>query len=598
MRTTPSRRTSLGRTALLVLATIGLATGCGETRSAGESARGAVLRDTVRILAYNIHHGEGVDSVLDLERIAAVIRSVDPDLVALQEIDSVTTRTGGVDQASELARLTGLEARYGRFMAYRGGAYGMAILSRWPIEASANLRLPDGEEPRTALSVIVRSPVSGERLRFVGIHLYRTEEERMAQAVALDSLLSEGDLTTILAGDFNSTPDSPVMGRLGESWQPVAKGTDRFTFSSYDPVREIDFVLLRPGERFTVLSQRLLDEPVASDHRPVFVELLVGSEAGAGATPRGPGRGADTTGEAAEGGRTTVDAARSAAQSSQSDRRTVADVLAEAPDRAWQRPDPENIVYMELPGGRVVLELAPWSAPLHVENVRALIRAGAFDGGAVIRSQDNYVAQWAVREPGGDPDAEWPPEGVAPSLPAEFEAPGAGLIFEPLPDGDVYASEVGFVDGFAVGRDPESGLVWLAHCYGAVGVARGNDPDSGSGTQLYAVTGHAPRHLDRNLSMVGRVVAGMEHLTSLPRGTGELGFYESPEEREPILSVSVESDLPPEERLGIELLRTDSRAFREVVALRRDRTDPFFVYSSGRIDLCNVPVPNRISPGS
>lgn len=247
------------------------------TAGTGGPEGNVVASDTLRVLAYNIHHGAGMDSVLDLERIASVIRSVDPDLVALQEIDSVTTRTQGVDQAAELGRLTGMQARYGRFMSYRGGAYGMAILSRWPIEATSNLRLPDGEEPRTALSVTVRSP-TGQRLRFVGIHLYRTEAERMAQAVALDSLLEGSDIPTVLAGDFNSTPDSPVMGVLAESWSVVPKGEDRLTFASYDPVREIDFVLVRPGTRFEVLSQRLLDEPVASDHRPVFVELALDAQ--------------------------------------------------------------------------------------------------------------------------------------------------------------------------------------------------------------------------------------------------------------------------------------------------------------------------------
>ena len=581
----------------LALTAGALAAGCGEAPSTGSAGGGAAGPDTIRVLAYNIHHGEGMDSVLDLERIAALIRSSDPDLVALQEIDSATTRTGGVDQAAELARLTGLESRYGRFMPYRGGAYGMAVLSRWPIEETAHLRLPDGEEPRSALSVTVRSPTSGERLRFVSVHLYRTEDERMAQAVTLDSLLSGSALPTILAGDFNSTPESPVMTRLAESWTVVEKGEDRFTFASYDPVREIDFVLLRPRDRFTVSSQRLLDEPVASDHRPVLVDLVLAG--GAPGASQDPGGGASDDPSAGGGGVTGRREAGddAGAGTAQADPRSVADVLASAPDGAWQRPDPENIVYMELPGGRVVLELAPWSAPLHVENVRALIRAGAFDGGAVIRSQDNYVAQWAVREPDDEEQAVWPPEGVAAALPGEFEAPEAGLLFTPLPDGDVYATEVGFVDGFAVGRDPEDELVWIAHCYGAVGVARGTDPDSGNGLQLYAVTGHAPRHLDRNLSMVGRVIDGMEHLSTLPRGTGSLGFYETPEERVPILSVVLESDLRREERAGIELLRTDSPAFREIVELRRARPEPFFVHPPGRIGLCNVPLPTRVAPG-
>lgn len=231
--------------------------------------------DTLTVLAYNIHHGEGMDSVLDLERIAALIRSVDPDLVALQEIDSVTTRTGEVDQAAELGRLTGLTPLYGRFMAYRGGAYGMALLSRWPIEQSTNYRLPDGEEPRSALSAVVRVPDSGRAVRFVGIHFYRTDAERLAQARALGEALAGDTVPTILAGDFNSTPDSEVMSYLAESWHVVDKGGDRLTFSSWDPVREIDYVLLRPGERFEILDQAVLDEPVASDHRAVLVEVVV-----------------------------------------------------------------------------------------------------------------------------------------------------------------------------------------------------------------------------------------------------------------------------------------------------------------------------------
>jgi endonuclease/exonuclease/phosphatase family metal-dependent hydrolase len=240
--------------------------------------------DTLRILAYNIHHGEGMDEVTDLERIAALIRSVDPDLVAVQEVDSVVGRTNGVDQAGELGRLTGMHPAFGRFMAYQGGAYGMAVLSRWPVEASENIRLPDGAEPRSSVAVTVRLPRSGDLLRFVGIHFYRTEEERLAQALHLEERLARGDgtngpdrgrLPTILAGDFNSTPGSVVMDHLEVAWSNVPKGADRLTFPSWAPEREIDFVLVRPGTRFRVLEARMLDEPVASDHRPMFVRLIV-----------------------------------------------------------------------------------------------------------------------------------------------------------------------------------------------------------------------------------------------------------------------------------------------------------------------------------
>jgi endonuclease/exonuclease/phosphatase family metal-dependent hydrolase len=215
-----------------------------------------------------------MDEVIDLERIAELIREVDPDLVALQEVDSVVSRTNGVDQATELGRLTSMTPIFGRFMPYQGGAYGMALLSRLELIDSANLRLPDGDEPRTSVSATVQTP-NGRRFRFSGIHFYRTEAERMAQARALEEIVAQGDLPEILAGDFNSEPGGSVMTYLGELWTTLSKGEDRLTFSSFDPVREIDFVLVRPRDAFTVLQHRLMDEPVISDHRPVFTELVM-----------------------------------------------------------------------------------------------------------------------------------------------------------------------------------------------------------------------------------------------------------------------------------------------------------------------------------
>ncbi len=234
--------------------------------------------DTLRILAYNIHHAEGMDEIVDLDRIAALIREYNPDLVAIQEVDSVTNRTGMVNQARELARMTEMEARFGRFMEYQGGAYGMAVLSKLPITETRNYILPEGPEPRTALSIVVQLQGSGEMLRFIGIHFYRTKEERLSQANRLEEYLAhEPNLPTILAGDFNSTPGSEVMEHLGLSWDIVEKGTDHLTFPSYGPEREIDFFLLKPAGQFEILSQQLIDEPVMSDHRPLFIELIVES---------------------------------------------------------------------------------------------------------------------------------------------------------------------------------------------------------------------------------------------------------------------------------------------------------------------------------
>jgi endonuclease/exonuclease/phosphatase family metal-dependent hydrolase len=230
-------------------------------------------REIVRILAYNIHHGEGMDEQLDLERIAALIAELEPDLVALQEVDRLVERTGFVDQAAVLGELTGLTPAFGDFMPYQDGDYGMAVLSRWPVVSVTNHRLPDGDEPRSALAVRVRSPVSERELEFVGIHLYRTADERLAQAQRLAEHLDSTAVPVILAGDFNSEPDSEVVGFLSRTWRFIDKGDDRFTFSSFAPEKEIDFVAYRPTDAFSVAGQRLLDEPVASDHRPVFVEL-------------------------------------------------------------------------------------------------------------------------------------------------------------------------------------------------------------------------------------------------------------------------------------------------------------------------------------
>jgi endonuclease/exonuclease/phosphatase family metal-dependent hydrolase len=239
-----------------------------------QTGSGRAGEDTVRIVVYNIHHGEGMDGRVDLERIAALIRAHDPDLVALQEIDSSTERTGRVDQAEALGRLTGLTPVFGAFMPYQGGQYGMAVLSRWPILESRNLRLPDGDEPRSSVAVRVRTP-SGRELRFVGVHFYRTEEERLAQANRLLEHISGDTVPVILAGDFNSTPGSTVMNALSDRFSIIDKGADHFTFPSENAEREIDFVLLSPVARFEVLQHLPLDEPVASDHRPLFARLIL-----------------------------------------------------------------------------------------------------------------------------------------------------------------------------------------------------------------------------------------------------------------------------------------------------------------------------------
>ena len=281
----------------------------------------------------------------------------------------------------------------------------------------------------------------------------------------------------------------------------------------------------------------------------------------------------------------------SAADAGAAKRPTMAEVIAASSPADWRLLDPANTVYLTLDSGRVVIELAPAFAPEHAANIRTLVRGGYFDGLAVIRSQDNFVVQW------GDPDGKRPLGAARATLPPEFTVPiAAATPFTVLPDVDGYAPQVGFVDGFPAARDPASGQAWLAHCYAMMGAGRGNEPDSGNGAELYVVTGHAPRQLDRNIALVGRVVQGMELLSTLPRGTGPLGFYEQPSQYVPIRSARLAADLPPGERLPLEVMRTDTPTFAALVESRRNRSDDWYRVPAGHIDLCNVPIPVRPRP--
>lgn len=266
---------------------------------------------------------------------------------------------------------------------------------------------------------------------------------------------------------------------------------------------------------------------------------------------------------------------------------SVADVVAASKPGEWRALDPQNTLYMDFPQGRVIIEMAPEFTPNHVANVRALSREGHFVNGAVTRVQDNFVSQWAQA---ADPPRE--PKVGKPTLPAEFWIPRSTPVeFTPLPDPDTYAGEVGFSKGFPVASDGQR--MWIAHCYGVVGVGRDVSVDSGGGTELYAVIGQSPRNLDRQLSVLGRVVQGMEILSSLPRGTGDIGFYKTPEEYQHYADMKVAADVPEAERTNLEVMRTDSASFATLVNGRRWRRDDFYTDPIGRIGLCNVTVPTR-----
>lgn len=273
---------------------------------------------------------------------------------------------------------------------------------------------------------------------------------------------------------------------------------------------------------------------------------------------------------------------------------SAAALLAAAPAAHWRALVPENTLVMTLPQGQVVMELAPQFAPAHVANIRTLARGHYWDGLAILRAQDNFVVQW------GDPGEDIPGEPRKPlgeakdKVPAEFERPAAGLAFTTLPDADAWATQVGFVDGMPVARAGD--VAWLTHCYGMVGAGRDSAPGSSTGAQLYAVIGQAPRALDRNITVVGRVVQGMEWLATLRRGPPPMGFYADPAQRTPITTVRLASELPPAQRPQLELLRTDSPTFAALNQLRRERKDGWTVRPPAQVELCGVAVPVRAAP--
>lgn len=257
-----------------------------------------------------------------------------------------------------------------------------------------------------------------------------------------------------------------------------------------------------------------------------------------------------------------------------------------------------------VPPRRVVIQLiAPPYSQGWVANIRALAAGHWWDGLAIVRVQDNYVVQW------GDPNGEDP--AAARALPPLLQkmpqqdyvagkpgdcgrfadvCPPASLAYFTSKDlRDAYADSAGFVAGWPVAL--QGARSWPVHCYGTVGVGRNVAPDTGSGAELYAVIGQAPRQLDRNIAVVGRVIEGIEYLSSLPRGTADLGFYATPEERTPIASIRPGSEVPDLPRY--EYLSTQSESFGRYVHARANRQDDFYIQPAGAVDVCNVPVPIR-----
>lgn len=269
--------------------------------------------------------------------------------------------------------------------------------------------------------------------------------------------------------------------------------------------------------------------------------------------------------------------------------RTPVEAVAAAPPSAWRTIADDDLMILDLKnGGRVVVQLAPIFAPVHVANVRALARGAYWEGAAIYRVHDNYVTQW------GNNESERPfPAGVVERPPAEYHRRLRGLTVRPLGYADSYAPRAGFAHGWPIAYDPRRGTANLVHCYGTVGVGRSVNPDTGTGGELYAVIGHGPRQLDRNIAIVGRVIEGIEHLSTLPRGTEALGFYKERSQDVPIQSVRLGSQLPETDRPAFEYMDTMSRSFGRYLRLRANRRDDFYLRPAGGVDICNAPVPVR-----
>ena len=274
------------------------------------------------------------------------------------------------------------------------------------------------------------------------------------------------------------------------------------------------------------------------------------------------------------------------------------EIVAAAPAADWVAIAQSDLLVMDLApdrdgnARRVVIQLMPppfsqgW-----VGNIRKLAAARFWDGTSINRVQDNYVVQW------GDASEKKPlPPGLATVPQTDYvtrDWPGKDWIFAQA-DGrpDAYAGAHGFHSGWALaqGRD----ALWPVHCYGMVGVGRNLSPDTGTGAELYTVIGHAPRHLDRNIALVGRVIAGIENLSSLRRGTGPLGFYEKPEQRVTITSIRLGNEVEGLPRY--QYLSTESASFARYADARANRRDEFFIVPAGGADICNIPVPVRKAP--
>lgn len=266
-------------------------------------------------------------------------------------------------------------------------------------------------------------------------------------------------------------------------------------------------------------------------------------------------------------------------------------IVAEAPDEHWRALDPENTLYIDMDGGRVVVELTADLAPGHVNQMKALVRAGFYDGLDFYRVVDGFVAQGGDVNAGDPEKAKTLPETAEKTLAAEFdEASKPGMRFTAVPGPDGYAMRTGFLNGFPAGYDPEGQRIWLTHCYGAFAFGREDGRDTAS-TEFYITLG-VQRYLDRNLTVFGAVREGLPLLQALPRGDEGPGMISDPKKRAKF-TIRVAADVPEDERSALEVMDTNSRSFKALIEARRNRPEAFFHFRPDHADVCAIRVPVR-----
>lgn len=271
--------------------------------------------------------------------------------------------------------------------------------------------------------------------------------------------------------------------------------------------------------------------------------------------------------------------------------KTPYEIIDDAPDAAWRDINSEQSLYITLETGIVVVELAPEFAPKHVENTKKLVKGGVFNNTSFYRVIDGFVAQGGP----SDPEKIAKPKTGKLTIDAEFTIK-SNKPFEFTPSGgfDGYADEVGYVGGFAAGRSQDKKSNWLLHCYGAFAMGRTNEANSG-GTELYIVIGNAQRYLDKNTTVFGRVVTGMQHVQALQRSSNLNGAVDM-QGKNKILNITLASDLKPEQLMPLQTMKTDSDSFKALIKSRKNRNGEWFLYQHNYIDVCSVVVPVRLKP--